>query len=222
MGKFTQQVQGTGNNPEVFRLCFQKCAYYIELAHYLLVRDSPVELGQEGYRRRQNSERKKGSDSVIRISWSALSLLTSPIFLKSSKYTESHKTHSLLCLRKSRDVRDIGSSRWGVSVRLRQRYRTKRMEIHIWRGFIMGIAQRILEAEKSHDLQFAGWGLEGLVVHITEMHRLHLDRRTGDGRVSGRENDSFFSPHFLSPLEGYQYQVGSMGGTVDLSHGRSS
>lgn len=52
------------------------------------------------------------------------------------------------------------------------------------------------------------------------MHRLHLDRRTGDWRVSGRDNYSFsFSP-FLVSQEGYQYQVGSMGGTMDLSHGK--
>lgn len=55
----------------------------------------------------------------------------------------------------------------------------------------MGIAYRISEAEKSYDLLFAGWGPGGLVVHITEMHRLHLDRRTGDGRVSEGDKDSF-------------------------------
>lgn len=39
----------------------------------------------------------------------------------------------------------------------------------------MGISYRILEAEKSNYLLFAGWGPEGLGVHIKEMHRLHLD-----------------------------------------------
>lgn len=84
----------------------------------------------------------------------------------------------------------------------------------------MGIAQRILEAEKSHNLLFAGWGPGGLVEHITKMHRLHLDRRTGDGGVLERDKDSFsFSPFFISE-EGYQYQVGSMGRSMDLSHGK--
>lgn len=160
-----------------------------------------------------------GSESVIRISSSGFSLLN--CLLSEIFQVDRIPQDPLLGLRKTRDVRNVGSSSWGVvSVTLLLRYRTKRVELHIWRGFIIGIAYSISEAEKSHKLLFEGWGSRGLLVHFTEMHRLHLDRRTGDGRIPGRDKDSFSFSRFLVSQEDYQHQVGSMGGTMDLSHGK--